>query len=259
LDRKGKSIDFRLFSLTLRIVRCVNATAAGSAQMKSSELKEGCARLLNGALKHARKAGLAAALVPLGAIPAQAAFLEIGGPPVIESTVTPVGSQYAYAYSIKLAGGFFYSGDIFGFGIPLFSMTEVESIVAPVGWSGSITTAVDAQWDYLTTMDSQLLLDPLKYGPNPEVFESPPFVLTFSGPGVSEVDLSGFGFISDYGPANAPFLFDGGEGVEGLVDPLTPLSPERMQAQGVPEPSTFALVVMAGITAAGAIALRRKS
>jgi hypothetical protein len=224
--------------------------------MNIKELRARAAKLMRGALKHAGTAALAAALVPLGAVGANA--LQIVHP--IDSSVTPNGANFDYAFTIHNVNTFS-GGNIKNMMLPLFSASDVSNVVEPTGWTDQIIDPAAAGWKYSTSNDAALSGNPLKYGPNPQVFNNPPLVLSFStsGPGIPEFggSLSGFGFTSAYPAAAAPFTLHYAFGATDIVDPPSPDSPARIAAQ-LPEPSTLVLFVTAGAGLAGAAWRRRR-
>ncbi len=115
--------------------------------------------------------------------------------------------------------------------------------------------------------------DPNLYGPNPEVFENPPYVLHWfessggsggAGPIFPGDFLNGFSFVSDYGSRSAPYLASWSSFPPRGGDPPipdagfgSPNSPARMAAQGIPEPSSLVLFVIAGSSLLAAAGCRR--
>jgi hypothetical protein len=204
--------------------------------MPVNDLKKRCRALLRGTLKHAHTAALAGALVPLGAVTAEAAVLQ----PVIQSSFAASGGTFTYSYTLHNNLSFS-GGVITNFMLPLlFQGNYVQNVVAPAGWSGTIETAAAAGWSYLTSNDSSLIGDPLKYGPDPQQFETPANVVLFQanpGPGLGEgSSLSGFSFTSTLGAQTTPATAFDTNGGTLVVDPWNP----------TPEPSTFVLIAMAG-------------
>jgi hypothetical protein len=209
--------------------------------MNATSLKLKAADLIRNAFRHVGKAALAVSLIPLGAIEALSS--------TIDSTVTSIGNgQYSYSFTLSGVGSFSGSapGDIW---IPLFDASDIANITDPPSWSHSIRTPQIAEWQYDTTLDTGLGTDPVKYGPHPEVFNSPPLVLTWTTFSSYSSVVTGFSFTSRYGSSNAPFVVYAGYETQ-FVDPPTPNSPARIAAQS-PEPTTFLMAVMA--TAAAAI------
>jgi len=218
----------------------------------------------------------------------RAAVIIVPGPGYssrVDATITPSGAQFMYAFEVfNTSGGggevgtaqFFGTPVIMDWELPLFSLSDldVNSIVSPLGWQHEIVsphTAPPSFWNYVAADDP--LLDPGQggdpnlYGPNPHVFENPPFVLHWFTddpetygifPGNS---LGGFGFLSDFSPLNAPYLASWVDLPPRGGDPPipgsafgTPNSPARQIAQQ-PEPSTILLAAMCGL---GLMVMRRK-
>ena len=192
----------------------------------------------------------------------------------VDATVSPSNGQFSYQFEVfnttrgvgisQIAG----TPVIIDWELPLFSLNDIEvsSIVSPLGWQHEVVAHPNAPsfWNYSAATDP--LLDPSQggdpnlYGPNPQAFENPPYVLHWFTedpenygifPGNS---LSGFGFLSDYAPFNAPYLASWVELPPRGGDPPipgqafgTPLSPARLSAQSVPAPSTALLGVLGGV------------
>ncbi len=257
--------------------------------MTAFELTQKTRQLLRGPLKHVRKAALATALVPLGAVALpDAAYAQlIQNTSRVDATVTSVGSNFLYEFTVRnTSGGFEVLTDdfvaasiglpvIIDWELPLFDLDDVSSIQSPFGWDyeiveppyetdlGPIWSSYDAGTDPL--LDPLQGGDPDLYGPNPEVFENPPYVLhwfaDFSQSGGAGAIfpggfLSGFSFESEFTSRNAPYLASWSEFPPAGGDPPipgglfafgTPNSPARQAAQGIPEPSSLVLLVMAGI------------
>ena len=261
--------------------------------MSSFELTARTRQLLRGPLKHVRKAALATALVPLGSVtlPDSAHAQQNVNTSRVDATVTPDAGGFRYDFTVfntsfgGVATGVNSSGDVSAAGVgipvivdwelPLFSLDDVDmnSIQSPSGWNFEILTPpyTSSQngnvWNTYDA-DTDPLLDPLQggdpnlYGPNPQAFENPPYVLhwfddfTSSG-GAGGIFpnnfLSGFSFVSEFSSQNAPYLASWSDFPPRGGDPPipgsgfgSPNSPARQAAQGVPEPSTIVLLVMAG-------------
>jgi hypothetical protein len=154
--------------------------------------------------------------------------------------------------------------------LPLFDLGDIDltSIESPNLWDFEIVAApYDPEFAWTAyDPDTDPLLDPGQggdpdlYGPNPEVFDNPPYVLhwyditfTSAGAGIFPGEfLSGFSFVSNYSARNAPYMASWVNDPPVGGDPPipgaafgTPFSPARMAAQGIPEPSSFLLFVVA--------------
>ena len=110
------------------------------------------------------------------------------------------------------------------------------SIIAPPNWNGAIVPSLGSLWNY----DS--LFDPKAqgglYGPNPEIFENPGFIILFDtdiAPVLPGQNLGGFSFISPQLPINAPAQF--------LLtdDQLVTIDPPVPGPVPIPEPSAMTL------------------
>jgi hypothetical protein len=244
--------------------------------MSSFDLCARTRQLLRGPLKHVRKAALAGALVPLGSVALMESAVAQEGTSRVDATVTPVGSQFRYDFTV-------FNTSILGSGstawlidweLPLFDLGDLDlgSVDSPPEWAFEILTApydtgqgtnVWSTYDPATDplLDSMQGGDPNLYGPNPEVFDMPPYVLHWyeidqssGGIGVFPGEfLSGFSFISDYSSRSAPYMASwlsfpprGGDPPIPGAGFGSPNSPARKAAQGVPEPSTLVLFVLAG-------------
>ncbi len=192
----------------------------------------------------------------------------------VDATVTLTsGGQYRYSFTVVNTSFGLSQLDgvpvIMDWELPLFSLDDldVDSITSPEGWIHQIVTPPlpPSFWNYSAANDP--LLDPGQggdpnlYGPNPQVFENPPFVLHWFThdpetygifPGSS---LDGFGFLSSYSAFNAPYLASWVDLPPRGGDPPipgsafgTPLSPARLGAQQflVPEPASFLLLAIGG-------------
>lgn len=246
--------------------------------MSYFELSARTRQLLSGPLKHVRKASLAAALVPLGSVALTESAMAQENTSRVDAVVTPVGSQFRYDFTVFNTSFFSSAGApiIIDWELPLFELGDLDlgSIQSPFGWSHEIiappynTSQGTNVW---TTYDpaTDPLLDPMQggdpnlYGPNPEAFDMPPYVLHWfddAGLGSGSTEgifpqsfLSGFSFVSDYSSRNAPYMASWTSFPPRGGDPPipgsgfgSPNSPARQAAQGVPEPSTLVLFVMAG-------------
>jgi hypothetical protein len=170
--------------------------------------------------------------------------------------------------------------------LPLFSLDDIDvsSIQSPSGWNfeiltppynssynGIVWSSYDADTDPL--LDPSQGGDPDLYGPNPQAFENPPYVLHWywpnssggAGPIFPGGFLSDFSFESDYSSQNAPYMASWQNLPPRGGDPPipgsgfgSPNSPARMAAQGIPEPTTFVMFVMAGSLLAAAGCRREK-
>jgi hypothetical protein len=211
------------------------------------------------------------------------------GPPPYSSrvdaaiTLQPSG-QFLYSFTVVNTSGFsaaqtgFFTPVIMDWELPFFSLSDFDtsSITSPAGWGYEIVTPYNADpsfWNYNAATDP--LLDPNQggdpnlYGPNPEVFNEPPYILHWVTDDPSQYgifpgnSLSGFSFLSSYGPFNAPYLASWVDLPPRGGDPptpeenafSTPLSPARFAAQRFPEPGTLLLI---GAGAAGLLLLRRR-
>ena len=146
----------------------------------------------------------------------------------------------------------------------------------------------DYGWNYVAATDPLLLGDPDLYGPNPEVFETPPLILhwytladfeeedddedddvTPLNPIFPQQSLNGFSFESEFSSINAPYLSSwfflkpvtGDPPIPGGAGFGTPNSPARQQAQSVtvtvPEPASI-LGMLAFGTYAAALGLKKR-
>ena len=270
--------------------------------MSSFELNARTRQLLRGPLKHIRKAALATALVPLGSVALPEPALAQEHTSRVDATVTPEAGGFRYDFTVyNTSGGIAAStgetgGGVSAFGVgipvivdwelPLFDLDDIVpgSIQSPSGWSFEILTPpyVSSQNGVVWTTydaDTDPLLDPAQggdpnlYGPNPQAFENPPYVLhwfddfTNSG-GAGAIFpnqfLSDFSFVSEYSSRNAPYLASWDDLPPRGGDPPipgsgfgSPNSPARQAAQGVPEPSSIVLFVMAGSSLLAAAGYRR--
>ncbi|MDJ0632988.1 MAG: PEP-CTERM sorting domain-containing protein [Xenococcaceae cyanobacterium MO_188.B29] len=247
-------------------------------------------------------------LLLAGVKPAQAQFRSSR----VDSNVTDQGNgEFLYEFEVFNTSGFGYGygeGDeiIVDWELPIFSLDDldVDSITSPQDWTfeiverdGTIAYSPDTsligtdslffnnpagpygqyEWDYIAADDPLLIAEPDLYGPNPEVFETPPFIIhwyTLSAddeeigffpinPIFAQDSLDGFGFESEFTSINAPYLSSwfflppvgGDPPIPGGAGFGTPNSPARQQAQSittpVPEPGSVLglLVVGTGIVA----------
>lgn len=193
----------------------------------------------------------------------------------VDATVTPTNGLFNYQFEVFNTTPALFQASI-GFSqvtvpvimdweLPLFSLDDldVNSITSPTGWQYEIVAHPNAPsfWNYSAANDP--LLDPNQggdpnlYGPNPEVFENPPYVLHWftddpESYGIfPQGSLGGFGFLSQYSPFNAPYLASWVDLPPRGGDPPvpgqafgTPLSPARFTAQRFPEPSTISLIAV---------------
>ena len=261
--------------------------------MSYFELTAKTRHLLSGSLKHVRKAALAGALVPLGTVALSEPVHAQDNTSRVDATVTPVGNQFRYDFTVHNTS--FGGVSAFGVGVtpviidwelPLFALDDIDisSIQSPFGWyyeivSPPYNTSQDGNvWTNYDT-DTDPLLDPAQggdlnlYGPNPEAFDNPPYVLHWyesfesggAGPIFPGQFLGGFSFVSDYSSRNAPYMASWNFFPPRGGDPPipgsgfgSPNSPARMAAQGIPEPSTFVMLVMAGSSLLAAAGYRRE-
>jgi hypothetical protein len=167
--------------------------------------------------------------------------------------------------------------------LPLFDLADIDisSIESPNGWDWEIVVAPYTPEFVWTSYDpaTDPLLDPAQggnpnlYGPNPEAFNNPPYVLhwfdisfTSGGAGIYPGQfLNGFSFESQYSARSAPYMASWTTFPPRGGDPPipgsgfgSPNSPARMAAQGIPEPSTFVMFVMAGSALLAAAGYRRE-
>lgn len=204
----------------------------------------------------------------------------------VDATVTLEGSQYRYSFEVfnTTVGAAQFQGIpvIMDWELPLFSLDDIipSSITSPEGWRHELVAhpMPPSFWNYRA--DEDPLLDPGQggdpnlYGPNPHVFENPPYVLHWFTEepeqyGIyPEESLSGFGFLSNYLPFNAPYLASWVDLPPRGGDPPipgnafgTPLSPARLGAQQflIPEPSSAALLVLGTVLLAAGWRCRRSS
>lgn len=191
----------------------------------------------------------------------------------VDAEIRPVGGRFRYDFTVVnttlLAFQFQGVPVIMDWELPLFSLDDIDvsSITSPEGWTHQIVTPPfpPSFWNY--DADTDPLLDPSQggdpnlYGPNPQVFENPPYVIHWVTsdperygirPGGS---LPGFGFFSNYAPLNAPYLASwvdlpprGGDPPIPGSEFGTPLSPARLGAQQllIPEPATFLMTALFG-------------
>ncbi|MGI9457466.1 MAG: PEP-CTERM sorting domain-containing protein, partial [Aeoliella sp.] len=149
--------------------------------------------------------------------------------------------------------------------LPLFDITDIDesSITSSSNWGFEIVTDHDAivapnnedVWTYNAASDP--IAQAGDYGPNPEVFNTPPVIIhwstDFAGEPVAPIfpggSRSGFSFLSDYSSLGAPyqaswFFLPQNTGDPPIPDSAfgTPNSPARQAAQGIPEPSTLVMV-----------------
>ncbi len=235
----------------------------------------------------------------------------------VDSTVTPQAAQFRYDFTVfntsevlelavaeaTLEVFQIEPGEIpviVDWELPIFSLSDVAglnpndpsgAIDSPDGWavevippdsSTDIYNNVDGpygpySWDYDAATDPAAQAG--DYGPNPEVFNDPPWIIHWylqpNGPGELPAgifpgdSLDGFGFVSDYSEQAAPYLSSWFFLPPALGDPpipndpvfSTPNSPERQQAQrgAIPEPASLAAwaLVLGVAIAAGLIRRRR--
>lgn len=223
-------------------------------------------------------AGLLLALLAVILCPLPASAAIVPGPggysSRVDATVTLTGSgQYLYSFEVfntTLAPAQFQGVPvIMDWELPFFSLNDfdISSITSPPGWRHEIVTPPmpPSFWNYDAASDP--LLDPNQggdpnlYGPNPEVFNNPPYVLHWvtDDPEVYGIfpgdSLNGFGFLSNFSPFNAPYLaswvdFPPRGGDPPIPDQAfgTPLSPARMGAQQflIPEPASVLFLAVGG-------------
>lgn len=266
--------------------------------MPVSVLRQKAKSLLKGALKHAGSAALATALVSLGSVAVQAAWIQNS---FVAGQVGGVSAPFTYDFTVQNTS-FFDEGSetgvpnepiIVDWELPFFALSDIAgvndindigTIVSPDGWFAEIIQdPAPFPWDYQAANDP--LLDPGQggdpglYGPSPQVFDDPPFIIHwFTTLDEGEVpfpfavrageQLSGFGFQSDFSEQNAPYLTTWDELAPISGDPPipvnafgTPFSPARQQAQQqvIPEPSSFAVFGALVVVCAGAALWRRRS
>ena len=177
--------------------------------------------------------------------------------------------------------------------LPLFSLNDIRSgtILSPTNWTYEIIAPGASppvssnyyndptgpygpyKWNYSAATDPLLATTPGLYGPNPSVFDNPPWIIHWytldngSGIPLNSIlpggSLPGFEFISDFSSLNAPYLSSW-----YLLPPVsgdppapnnsfgTPNSPARQFAQGVPEPATVSLIAL-GLFMMGTLMRRR--
>jgi hypothetical protein len=235
--------------------------------MRIGELREKSRELLQGALNHATKAGLAAALIPLGAaaVPTPANATTTTNLGQITGTTSGSSPSITYAFTIhnnNTSGG----ASISSFSLPIFSTSDVTAVsVTATGWSYTITTPTTSNWTYTAATDPALIGNPGKYGQNPAAFNTPADVIVFSTSTSADYvaagnTLSGFSFTSQYSALAAPSqsLFTSSSALFD-TDPPMPLSPARMVAQGlaVPEPASIVMAGTAGLVLSAGLAYRK--
>ncbi|MBI3455598.1 MAG: PEP-CTERM sorting domain-containing protein [Candidatus Rokubacteria bacterium] len=261
-----------------------------------ADLKAKAQALLEGTLKHARAAALTAALVPLGSVAVTPA--EAGVPPPayssrVDATVTQPGgpgTPFLYGFTVvntTPSGAGPPTPLIVDWELPIFAASDVFDITSPSGWNAEViadptnpATMTDFynnpsgaygqyNWNYDPATDPLLAADPGLYGPNPGAFENPPFIIHWvtnpdfiESPIFPDDSLSGFGFMSDFGGTNAPYLTSwfflppvgGDPPIPGQQQFAFPNSSAFQATQGVPEPASL-LLMAAG---AGILLLRRR-
>lgn len=212
-------------------------------------------------------------LVPLLSPAADAAT--VVAPPYssrVDGTVIFSAGQYTYNFQVFNTTATPATGPlIVDWELPFFSLNDLQlaSIQSPTGWTYDILNS----WSYDTGNDPVLAGNPGIYGPDPEKFETAPYILHWYtsnlangiAPGNS---LAGFSFLSTYNSLDAPYLssWDGFPPITG--DPpspetafATPDSPARQNWRGpaVPEPSTMAMFAGLGLSLAGRALRRRRA
>ncbi|MFO0964176.1 MAG: hypothetical protein U0793_01130 [Gemmataceae bacterium] len=237
--------------------------------MSVVRLKEKGRRLLGRLLKHARNVGLAAALVPLGALPASAAPMEAS----VISQTSPTSGGTLYQFTVNNLSTGQSGGPPFltAFMLPLFHTSDVGNIVNPNGWQAQLTSdpaLIASLWHYNANNDTKAQQG--LFGANPHFWDHPPALLIWSvsnsasdvspaitpgfggipGPGGS---LSGFSFVSPFGSTKAPFVAGFDNGQTAIGDPDIPNNPT---IQAIPEPASF--LVFAGMGAALWLGLKRR-
>lgn len=242
-----------------------------------SELKARASALLAGSLKHVAAAGLAATLVPLGAVGTSqaSAVTAFTGPYVTGSVDTiysdegsgsPIGLKYSYTVVNPYIEEFSVtsSGDVTGWALPLFQEVDLSDITTPDGWTyeldnGSLwdlfyNPSYDPKGDYAGTPASE--------------FVNPVATLIFlasQGDGENGVvpgdSLGGFTFMVnlDKTPSDSPVVMMLGENTI-IGDPPNPTAPTRGGGgNAVPEPITGGLLALAAAAGAGYLTSRRRA
>lgn len=238
--------------------------------------------LLERVLRNSRTAAIAAAFVTLGALavpdPASAGVSVPQRSSRVDGTVTPEGGQFRYKFEVfNTTRGCEGCPQIVDWELPIFSLTDVvaSSILSPSGWLHEViapgaTTAYYNNptgpygfynWDYVAANDPLLVTNPDLYGPNPGVFDNPPFIIHWytedipdsspANPINAGESLDGFEFLSAFSEFNAPYLSSWFFQPPVSGDPpspnavfATPNSPARQlaQATAIPAPASVALI-----------------
>ena len=183
------------------------------------------------------------------------AFLGEGGTVEIVGVVTADGPNFRYSYSlVNMTGapGDIVSAFAFPFFDPFSTSIVSSSITVPTFWSFDFVAATTSNWGYDPTTDPNANT----YDAPASAFEFPPFVGRFFtlGIGVASYEtLSGFSYLSEFGPGNGPVVVELSDGVFA-VDPPQPITPNSP----IPEPSTM-LLLGSGLAGLGFFRRRRKA
>jgi hypothetical protein len=242
-------------------------------------------------------AGFVLSGLAISAGSARADPFSAAGAYVVPSTDFP--GNYDYGYSIintstPHAAGF--DQVIVDWELPIFALDDVLIVFDPPGWRHEFVTPRQStlyynnpsgpyghyRWSYDPAFDPFIAMVGLTaaYGPNPNVFIDPPYIIHWytcaleadpscpdGGNPIREGDsLSGFRLVSFWPERNAPYQASfaylppatGDPPIPGRLGFISPNSPARQAAQnaGVPEPS--ALILM-GLGGAGFLIRRRQS
>lgn len=217
--------------------------------------------LLKGALKNARTAGLAAALVPLGSLTAHATHEDlpdvtsrVDGTVVVDGTrptSTRPTSQFCYEFTVFNTTTEFASGgayEIWEWYLPIFDPGDVVDVFSPEGWTYEIVAPGDSSsdgttWSWDPDHDPALLASPGLYGPpaaetaflpsSGNVYGLRWYTSEFGEFGDTipiGSELGDFGFYSEYGDANAPYQTGHIFVPPVLGDPPSPTNPPGLPA-----------------------------